>query len=94
MVMRKLTKQRGAVPFADRHSRLFPERPNPLDLRSRFRVEVAPGTDAPEAMSVRSRALTAWMLECWREDRKAEPIGEGIPQSRKHPFQTSRPDLN
>lgn len=94
MDIRRNPEQQAGLAFTDQYSRLLAKRCNLPPLRDRFRVEVEPGTDAPESMSDRSRALAAWMLERWREDRKAESTDEGILQSHKHSIQTSRDELN
>ena len=63
-------------------------------LHNRFRFEVAANAAEPGAAVDRSRALAVWMLERWREDRKAARNGDETMSAALTSFTPTRADLN
>jgi len=63
-------------------------------LHHRFRVEVAAGDAEPGAAADRSRALAVWMLERWREDRKAVRHGDEAMAAAHTSLTPTHADLN
>jgi len=62
-------------------------------LHHRFRTKVAAGDAEPGAAVDRSRALAVWMLERWREDRKAVRPDDATPAAHLS-LTPTRADLN